>query len=283
MMDDGLLQKVQLVELDILREVMRLCEANQIEYFIHGGTALGAQKYGGFIPWDDDIDIGMAREHYDRFLAVAAEQLDKAYFLQTPDTDEHSPYAYTKIRKNDSEFVEWSVRGVAMHHGIFVDVYPYDNVPDTEGARKWQFWSVQFLRRLFVFRQIPNVSRRPLGWLQELRARLRKALYLLARKSVPKRLVLRLLDRQLRRYSHQRTTMKACLFCPVYMKNYIARPDMYPLRLVTFEKLALPALHNLDAYLTNRYGDYSQLPPKETRTGHSPYRIRVPDMEQASL
>ena len=91
------LRGLQLVELEILLEVDRVCRENGIEYFLDGGTAVGAVRHGGFIPWDDDVDIGMTRENYEKFLEIAPEKLKNDYFLQTRKTDKKAPYMYAKV------------------------------------------------------------------------------------------------------------------------------------------------------------------------------------------
>ncbi len=268
------LKKLQAMEVEMLREVIRLCRNNGLTFFLHGGTALGAKKYGGFVPWDDDADIGMSRDDYEKFLVVAQNQLDKAYFLQTPDTDQNAPFVYAKIRKNGTEFVEWRVRDIDMHQGIFIDIFPYDNVPDDERERKRQFWNVQMLQRLFVYRQTPNISRKPETAMDFARSILRNMVCRFV-KLIPKSWLLAMLQREMCRYNHLPTKMKACLPYPIYMNNYIACEDLYPLRNVAFEGLDLLAPNNLDAYLRNRYGDYSQLPPVESRNGHAPCLVRL--------
>ncbi len=87
-------------------------------------------EHGGFIPWDDDVDIGMTRENYEKFLEIAPEKLKNDYFLQTRKTDKKAPYMYAKVRKNGTVFMEWNKRNLDMHHGIYIDIFPYDNVPD---------------------------------------------------------------------------------------------------------------------------------------------------------
>ena len=94
------IKDVQRVELDILIKVARLCEERGFTYFIESGTALGAVRHGGFIPWDDDIDIGMPRQDYEKFLDIAQEELGDEYFVQTRKTDPNAPFSFAKVRKN---------------------------------------------------------------------------------------------------------------------------------------------------------------------------------------
>ena len=101
------LKKIQQIELDILLEVDRICKKHEIEYFLDFGTLLGAVRHSGFIPWDDDIDIGMTRDNYEKFLKIASSELKKDYFLQNVYTERETPFLYSKIRKNGKFTMEF--------------------------------------------------------------------------------------------------------------------------------------------------------------------------------
>ena len=91
---------------DILGETIRVCQKHDIPYFVIGGTAIGALYDQGILPWDDDIDIGMTRENYNKFLKVAPGELGPSYFLSWIETDPHTPYYFAKVKKNNTLFVE---------------------------------------------------------------------------------------------------------------------------------------------------------------------------------
>ena len=131
---------------DILAETVRVCRENDIPYFLIGGTAIGALYDEGILPWDDDIDIGMTRTAYNRFLEVAPRCLRPGYFLQWQGTDPHSPYYFAKVRKNGTLFMEDIFKHVHMHQGIFIDVFPFDRLPDGAVARRVQRAVVNFLK-----------------------------------------------------------------------------------------------------------------------------------------
>ena len=123
------LRDVQLVELEILIKFAEICEKNNLRYFLDGGTLLGAIRHKGFIPWDDDIDLGMPREDYEKFMEVGQRELGNDYFVQHRATDRNCPFDFMKIRKQNTVFLEWNKRNIEMHHGIFIDVFPYDKLP----------------------------------------------------------------------------------------------------------------------------------------------------------
>ena len=127
--NDPLLFRLQACELDILTELDRVCRKNGLRYFLAGGTLLGAVRHGGFIPWDDDVDIAMPREDYDKLPACCEKDLDGAYYFQDYRTDPAYYLPYAKIRKNDTFFYEERFRNSGFHKGVFIDIFPIDYCP----------------------------------------------------------------------------------------------------------------------------------------------------------
>lgn len=125
--ENQLLKKMQSSELDILKQFINVCNKLDINYFLIGGTLIGAVRHKGFIPWDDDIDVCMLRKDYDIFLKEGQKYLDDNYFLQTYETDKNYPNCYAKIRNSKTTFLEKSVSNIYMNHGVFIDIFPLDN------------------------------------------------------------------------------------------------------------------------------------------------------------
>ena len=126
---DNKLRQLQLCELEILDEFVRVCEKHGLPYYLVGGTLLGAVRHQGFIPWDDDIDVAMPREGYDRFAEIAQQELGPQYFYQSPDTDPHYFLTYNKIRKNGTKVYEERFKNARIHKGVFIDIFPLDFCP----------------------------------------------------------------------------------------------------------------------------------------------------------
>ena len=126
------MKRIWKTELDVLEQFVVICNRHGLNYSLAGGTLIGAFRHKGFIPWDDDIDIDMVREDYDKFLAVAAKELKKPYFLQTTKTDHGRVVTFAQIRNSNTTCVDphWAELGVVFNAGIGIDIFPVDGVPD---------------------------------------------------------------------------------------------------------------------------------------------------------
>lgn len=131
-------KKIHNIELEMLKEVDRICRKYDIVYELDGGTLLGAVRYGGFIPWDDDVDIRMLRRDYDRFSKVCQSEFGDRYFWQTYRTDSKYRWGYGRVLKNDTVFLREEHEMLKCRNGIFLDIFPCDNMPE-KGLNKVLF------------------------------------------------------------------------------------------------------------------------------------------------
>ena len=154
-MDVSQLKEVQQKELQILLEVDRICKRNGLTYYLIGGSALGAVRHGGFIPWDDDIDIAMPRDDYRKFLKLCSRELPAEYFLQTYTSQPDFPYPFAKVNLNNTTFIENRLHKLNIHHGIFIDVFPLDGVPHRKMWQALEAKLVKFLRWAIIIRRLP--------------------------------------------------------------------------------------------------------------------------------
>lgn len=129
--------ELQKTEFEILKEFDAVCGQLGISYFLVCGSALGAVKYGGFIPWDDDVDVAMYRKDYRTFLEKAPALLPDHLFLQNYRSDPHFPQIYSKLRNSRTAYFEKSVSSLPINHGIFIDIFPLDGYPEGKWERKW--------------------------------------------------------------------------------------------------------------------------------------------------
>ncbi len=263
------LKAVQNIEKEILKEIIRVCELLDIEYFAVGGTTLGAVRHGDFIPWDDDIDIGMMRRDYEKFLAKAPELLGQDYYLQHFGTDRNMPAYFAKVRKNGTLFVEDYFLDIDMHHGIYVDIMPYDFVPDNEVSRCGYRMKVRFWWELFVAKSVGDIFSADGGAIKKL-VSLTRGMEHRMLKPVPKDWLYNRLDKALRRYENEETQTVSSRGYRHWEAKYT---DILPARPCRFGELEIRIPKCAEKILKIQYGDYMQLPPEEKRVNHRPVKL----------
>ena len=145
-------KKVWAVELDLLAETFRVCDKYGITVFADAGTMLGAVRHKGFIPWDDDIDLVLSRPDYEKLCEVAPKEFKHPYFFQTEETDPGSGRGHAQLRNSETTGIlkkEQEVR-YTFNQGIFIDFFPYDNVPDDPKKRAEMVYKIEELRNKSV-------------------------------------------------------------------------------------------------------------------------------------
>lgn len=252
------LQQLHNILLDMLIELDRICKKYDIHYFLDSGSALGAIRHGGFIPWDDDLDIGLVRSEYNRFLKVAAKELDSKYALQTRETDPYYHKLHAKIRKLNTYYPEKTSNPKA-YNGIFIDIFPFDQVPDNKYVYKVNKAFRQYCRsrmriaRFKEFRVSPY--KKFLGWVfDHTTDTLFANLYVWASS-----LYNNGSNRYLTCYEYTMCQHKLKLFKPEWM---------YPSVPVKFENHEFLIMNGYHEYLQEMYNDYMQLPPEGKRGFH---------------
>lgn len=255
------LQRLKQVELGILDEFLRICNANNIKYFLVGGTLLGAVRHGGFIPWDDDIDISMIRSEYDRFIEACKTQLSSEYALQCFDTEANCGLVFAKIRKNGTVMSEDYSSHIAMNQGIWIDVFVYDAVPAGLKARQRHLRKVSFLKNLYI---VKCGYKMPPG-----KSVVFKCVYFAA-KAIAAPLTLDSIISKLKSAFYKYADDPTAKYFP-FGGAYAAEKELQDLDYlnnlspIEFEGRRCLSFANPGEYLSRLYGDYMKLPPVEKR------------------
>lgn len=139
------MNELQQTEFELLKEFDRICGELKLPYFLVCGSALGAVKYQGFIPWDDDVDVAMYRPDYEKFIQMAPAMLRSGLFLQNHHTEPRFPQIYSKLRDSGTTYIEKTAAAIPMNHGVFIDIFPLDGYPTKKGQQKL----LEFRKRLY--------------------------------------------------------------------------------------------------------------------------------------
>ena len=273
------LERLQGALYETLGEVDRICRKHGIRYFVTGGTAIGAYFWGKILPWDDDVDVGMLRPDYERFAQVAQVEMGDRFFLQTPDTEPHTPFYFMKARMNGSRFAESTFSHIDMHQGIYVDIFPFDRIPRRRWLERLQYKAAYFLNGLFIATEIwqwRHCGRcdipepRPRGWLPCLGTRL--LITLLSKRTI---------------YNIMYRVQTAFNGRPLpEAKNIITRSEHLPVaditeaQTVALGPLQVSAPRDLLLYLNNHYGSVRKDIPDEMKVSHRPEEIIFPRSEK---
>jgi len=256
------LRKMQLIQLDMLLEVDRICKQHQIKYCIIAGTLLGAVRHGGFIPWDDDIDVAMLRHEYEKFSKVWEKELNhNKFFFQTMDNTKNYRWGYGKIRRVGTEFIRKGQEHMKHATGVFIDIFPLDNVPDNFRLRRLHNFICTLIRKLLWSKAGAKSDK----------SRFMRILYAVIAMTVPKKAIKKMYDLLVRLSNKKETQMVRILTFPTPNNGHYGyyRRWYETLQDILFEGHYFPAAKDYDAYLTFKFGDYHQLPPVEGRQGHS--------------
>lgn len=261
-----ILREAQLKMLEGLIEIDRICQIHKIDYWLDAGTLLGAIRHGGFIPWDDDIDICMTREDFNRFVKLSPSTMNtEKFFLQTPATD---PYYINviipcKFRINSSftmveEFEEqYDCFSPKAHHGLFVDIFPYDKYSQNKTIRKlerilsigYRLHRLHYLKDTTIIKKVAPFITYPftrlpfLNWLKE-----KQISYMSRRKN--------------------KYLLGAGCETP-FSRAYFSNDEIFPLKKANFEGISFSIPNQTETYLIKMFGEnYMSLPPKEDRKTH---------------
>ena len=247
---------LQLKQLEILKVVDKICKKNNIEYFLAYGTLLGAIRHQGFIPWDDDLDIFMTFDNYNKFVKVCENDLSKErYFLQNLETEKNYYLSFSKVRDLNTTLVETFNETLDINKNVYIDIFPLVGYPNKKYQR------VLFkISRAFMHSVNINIINS-------------KFLYFIFRivvKIFGKKRILKMSTRYCTKF-HPNKCDYLCSVCDGDgIESNLYKSEWYSkIKYVKFEDIKAPVPYNYDEVLKKTYNDYMKLPPIELRSkGH---------------
>lgn len=269
--DDAERRKYQLFLLSIYKDIKRVCDKYSLKLFVIGGTALGAVRHHGFIPWDDDFDMGMLREDYEVFRSIFAKELSDRYILNAPNYSKYPAKGYARIFKKGTYFKDIIDNISSEMHHICIDLFVLDNVPENAVARSvkgmWCDFSFRVARCVYIWENRTDEVKQFFSAAGKTNYYLRTAVgitfsffnsarwYSIADNS-----------------ANYRRDSKLCGI-PTGRKRYageiMVKEDVLPGAIFPFEDEQVLIFSNYDPYLRNLYGNYMELPPVEERERHA--------------
>ncbi len=259
-------QEVQKLLLEMLDAFAAYCRKHELRYYLVGGTLLGAVRHQGFIPWDDDIDVGMPRPDYERLLALAKEEpVAPQYRIISAEDDTLSlPFAEmihldTRLERPTSKYIDGDFRQLYL----FLDIFPQDGWPESEQVAR------RLVRRTNFLRKLSTESRATLGAGTNVARIIAKTPAILLGRAIGTSRINRHLDKIARKYNYDLSKYVGAVTYGIYgIGERCEREAVFPLKEVTFENRVFWAPGCTDSYLTGIFGDYMTPPPKEKQVSH---------------
>lgn len=267
-LDNNTLHRVQLVQLELLQEVDRICKKCNIHYNIIAGTLLGAVRHGGYIPWDDDADVALLREEYEKFRRACRTELDKSrFYFQDHRNTKGYRWGYGKLRRKNTLFLRENQEHMPYEQGIFIDIFPLDNVPDNYILRSIKNFECFCVRKI-LWSRVGKESEKNF-W--------KRQIYKLLDK-VPEDKVFCYYHFMVHNANKKKTRMVRILMFPTPNDEWGYYRCWYENSMdIVFEGVKFQGIRDYDSYLSFKFGDYMELPPVGKRKVHPVSKLKVLD------
>lgn len=266
--DEKELKKLQQIELKILKEFISICDKHSLDYYLYGGTNLGAIRHSGFIPWDDDIDVIMFRDDYNKFLKIISEREMGEFKLINSNVYEDYFLQHSKLTLKNTKFEEWWNKQVSYDVGIFIDIFCLDNVPNSPKKRDLHVKTIRCINKAIAVATLKDIEYR-----RDISRNISKIIHQLLK-------IIHLKPKHLQKISNKLLTKykedKCDFVCDICSLNYTQiydKKDFIPPKKVKFEDIEANVPNNSDKILTQIYGDYMQMPPEDKRYNHAPEKL----------
>lgn len=278
--EQGQLEKLQKIELEMLQAVDGFCREHGICYLLIGGTVIGAARHQGFIPWDDDIDIAMMKEDYDRFCRLFSKNPPVGYSMHTHQNTENFPYMFGKVYREGTRFMAQECIDSGLESCVYLDVYPFEFAsPALSEAQIQRLIDKSMLWQRFLYmRTTAHPAVPPTDSMRKLKLAVSFVGHYLVKAFVPERWL---------QEKYERTVAELAKGGSREASRYIACPEdeaffevdeLLPPSYLLFEGREFPVPHRAEAFLAKVYGDWRQLPPEDKRKTHAPVILDFGDL-----
>ena len=262
--DEETLNHLHDLELMILKDFIKICEENGLNYYMYAGSLLGTIRHKGFIPWDDDLDVAMFREDFEKFKKIFSSLNSSKYELLSNELNEDYFYYFAKLMLKDTRFEEEWIDQLNFHIGINIDIFVLDDISDNKFSRKYQIWKSFLYNRLLI---ASNLKLDNLSFILKLISYILQGISKLFRLTNSK-----IMKKSLKFLSKYSNKDSECVFdISATLKEYpliFKKSDFGEGVKVDFEDAKVNVPEKYDEILSNLYGDYMQLPPEEERYNH---------------
>lgn len=265
--DDETLKHLQKVQLMIFKEFIEICEKNNLTYFNYAGSLLGTVRHEGFIPWDDDIDVIMFRDDFEKLNKILEQDIDEKYKFINVLNEETYHYTWGRLMLKDTLFKEWWANQVSYTPNIFIDIFILDNIPQNRFKRFVHKWSSFTLNQLTIYAYLKYENDSKLKEIMQ-----NSIHYFLKILPVSPQSIKRKCVKTFAKYADEECE-EVCDFPAICQMPIYSKTDFLPAKKAKFEDIEVLIPNNYDKVLTRMYGNYMELPPEEKRFRPAPYEI----------
>lgn len=261
------MNELQQKQLDLLKEFIKVCDKHNLKWFLIGGSTLGAIRHKGFIPWDDDIDLGMPREDYDKFMELQYEFEGTPFFIQNFKSDPCYIYNYGKLRDSSTTFIENFYKNHRINHGIWLDIFPIDGISREMKEPKKLAYKIRHIWFQVWLAYLPALRRkvRKETWFKDILLNIVAGLFYIFD-------IAHYRNKKVERYIHKIPLSEAKMAANCFgfnMKKEAMDANIFKETIkVPFEDIEVNVVKDYDTYLRNIYGEYMTPPPADKQVGH---------------
>lgn len=260
------LRQIQMIQLEMLQEVDRICKKCNIHYNIIAGTLLGAVRHSGYIPWDDDADVAFLRDEYEKFREACETELDKTkFYFQDHRNTKGYRWGYGKLRRKNTLFLREHQEHMPYEQGIFIDIFPLDAVPDNYMLRSIKNFECFCVRKI-LWSEVGKIADK---------SRVKRIIYKIL-SSIPDKWVYGYYHRIIRNAGKKETDMVRILMFPTPNKAWGYYRCWYENSTdIMFEGVVFRGIEDYDGYLSFKFGNYMELPPEDKRKVHLVSKLEI--------